>query len=139
MTDLSEEQAAKAGVKLIIMDAQNKVEKQIADIEDMVVQKVNAIIVTTLWSDAVLPGIEAANKANIPIVVLMADLKKGAKYDCFITTENFEAGKSCGEAMVKMIGAKGLMWRSRSPSDPMPYKSEQKGSTASWTSKQGGK
>jgi ribose transport system substrate-binding protein len=37
----------------------------------------------------------------------MSDLHKGAQYESFITTENFEAGKACGEAMIEQLGEKG--------------------------------
>ena len=99
-------EAERAGVQLIVTDAQGKAEKQISDMEDLVARGVNVLIVSTQWSDAVTPGVEAAGRAKIPVIVVLADIK-AAPYDVYITTSNDDAGKACGEALLRMLGDKG--------------------------------
>lgn len=99
-------EAERTGVNLIVMDAQGKAEKQIADMEDLVTRRIDILVVSTQWSDAVTPGVEGARRASIPVIVLLADIK-AAPYDVYITTSNLDAGKACGEALLRMLGDKG--------------------------------
>ena len=98
--------AEEYGVR-VVLDAGDDAAKQVADLEDLVAQKVDAIIVSTLWSDGITPGIEAANKADIPVIVLSADLEEGVDYDSYIATENAEMGRLAGEWLVEKLGGKG--------------------------------
>lgn len=93
--------------RVIVVDAGDDAAKQVADLEDLVAQKVDAIIVTTLWSDGITPGIEAANKAGIPVIVLSADLEEGVQYDSYIATENAVMGTLAGEWLVDKLNGKG--------------------------------
>ncbi len=93
--------------RIVVLDAGDDAAKQVADLEDLVAQKVDAIIVTTLWSDGITPGIETANKAGIPVIVLSADLEEGVEYDSYIATENAVMGKLAGEWLVEQLDGKG--------------------------------
>ncbi len=66
----AEEAAAKAGVKLVILDAQDDSAKMTAAMEDLVQQKVDAILVNPTDSDAVTPSIMKANEAGIPVLTI---------------------------------------------------------------------
>jgi len=53
------------GTRLVITDANATASKQLADMENLVVQGVDAIIVVPIDEKAILPGIGKANAAGI--------------------------------------------------------------------------
>ncbi len=58
--------AQKAGIQLVVLDAQDRVDKQVADIEDIVQRRVRVLLVNPTDSAAVVPAIQRANRAGIP-------------------------------------------------------------------------
>ena len=70
LRDGAQSAADEAGAELIVSDAQNDTAQQQDDIQNFVTQQVNVILVNPVDSDAVVPAIEAANQANIPVIAL---------------------------------------------------------------------
>lgn len=65
--------AEKLGGKVVILDAGLDVDKQVSDIQQLVAQKVDAIVVFPLDPHAVVPAVEQAKKAGIPAVAIEYD------------------------------------------------------------------
>jgi ABC-type sugar transport system substrate-binding protein len=61
------------GGKVVILDAQLDVDKQVSNIQQLVAQKVDAIVVFPLDPHAVVPAVEQARKAGIPAVAIEYD------------------------------------------------------------------
>lgn len=97
-----------SGMELVIMDAQNDAGKQLSNIENMIQQKVSVIIVNPVDSKAVVPGIEAANKANIPVITVDRGAA-GGKVVSFIASDNVAGGKMAGQYIVDKLGGKGAV------------------------------
>jgi len=70
MKEEAEATAAKLGVKLNFIDAQNASDKQMAAIETFISQKVDGILISPLTEDSLVPAIEAAVKAGIPVATV---------------------------------------------------------------------
>ncbi|NWM35076.1 substrate-binding domain-containing protein, partial [Escherichia coli] len=65
------EAAAKAGGDtLVFLDANGDVSKQNNDIQDLITQGVNALIINPVNPDAVVPSLEAAVAAGIPVITV---------------------------------------------------------------------
>jgi ribose transport system substrate-binding protein len=64
---------AELGGKLVTLDAAIDVDKQVSDIQQLIAQKVDAIVVFPLDPHAVEPAIEQAKKAGIPAVAVEYD------------------------------------------------------------------
>jgi ribose transport system substrate-binding protein len=95
--------------KFILLDANINQAKQVADIEDLIAQKVDLLIVTPLTPTSADAGIKKAVAAGIPVIVhtgltetdaYTVDIQGGA--------ENF--GKVMGDFLVKKLGGKGNIW-----------------------------
>ena len=56
------------GVELIVLDAKVDAELQIGQVENLLAQQVDALIVAAVDSDAIVPAIDMAKEANIPII-----------------------------------------------------------------------
>ncbi|MBU0831219.1 MAG: substrate-binding domain-containing protein [Alphaproteobacteria bacterium] len=95
--------------KFILLDAGFDQKKQVADIEDLIAQKVDAIIVQPVTSTSADASIEKAVKAGIPVVLHTGRIESDA-YTTEIQggAENF--GKVMGEFLVKELNGKGNIW-----------------------------
>lgn len=94
------------GVELVVMDAQNDASKQLANIENLIQQKVSVIIVNPVDSKAIVPAIEAANKANIPVITVDRGAAGGTVVSA-IASDNVAGGKMAGQLIVDKLGGKG--------------------------------
>ena len=77
----------------------------IADFETSI-GKNPAGIICVGWEDAMIPVINKAVDAGIPVVTVDADLPDSERVS-FVGTSNFDAGKQCGIALAEQIGGKG--------------------------------
>ena len=87
------------GFKLVQTVADNDVNKQLSQIEDMIAQGVDAIIVDPIDSKAILSAIQAANDAGIPIILFdrpPADMEGVAS---FVGSDNYEFGKEAARQL----------------------------------------
>jgi ribose transport system substrate-binding protein len=90
-------EAAKHGLQLKTIDANLDVNKQLSDIDTFITQKVKAIVVWPLSSEAVQPALARAQQANIPIIAIYA-LTDGPYY-----TDLIIDGKGVGANMAKYL------------------------------------
>ena len=111
----AEEAAKKLGVNLIVQAAEREVdvEKQMQIIENLIQTKVAALCVTPSGSREIVPAIEKANRAGIPVVIVdtrvdaKAMSESTGKVASFIGSDNYEGGKLAGEFIAKKLNGKG--------------------------------
>lgn len=111
----AEDAAKKLGVQLIVQAAEREVdvEKQMQIIENLIQTKVAALCVTPSGSREIVPAIEKANRAGIPVVIVdtrvdaKAMSESSGKIASFIGSDNYEGGKLAGEFIAKKLGGKG--------------------------------
>jgi ribose transport system substrate-binding protein len=111
----AEEAAKKLNVELVVQAAEREVdvEKQMQIIENLIQTRVNALCVTPSGSREIVPAIDKANRAGIPVVIVdtRVDAKalseSGGKVATFIGSDNYEGGKIAGEFLAKKLGGKG--------------------------------
>lgn len=106
LKDGAQAAAKELGIELVVMDAQNDASKQMANIENLVQQKVSVLIVNPVDSKAVVPAIEAANKANIPVITVDRGAE-GGKIVSAIASDNVAGGKMAAKLLVDKLGGKG--------------------------------
>jgi len=98
--------AAKHGYKLIITTGDFDLAKQQSEIDNFLVQKVDAIVVCPTDTKGIAPAIQKANAARIP--VFTADIgAEGATVVSHIASDNVAGGRLAGEYIAKLIGGKG--------------------------------
>lgn len=97
------------GVKVNLADAKNDPSKQLEQVEKFIVQGVNAIVIVPVETSAVRPMVDAANKANIPVIVVnrMPTPEVLDKLDAYVGSDSIESGTMQMEEVVKLLGGKG--------------------------------
>ncbi len=111
----AEEAAKRLNVELVVQAAEREVdvEKQMQIVENLIQTRVAALCVTPSGSREIVPAIDKANRANIPVVIVdtRVDAKalseSGGKVATFIGSDNYEGGKIAGEFLAKRLGGKG--------------------------------
>ena len=104
LRDGAQSAADEAGAELIVSDAQNDTAQQQDDIQNFVTQQVNVILVNPVDSDAVVPAIEAANQANIPVIALDRGAS-GGEIATTIASDNVQGGNLAGEELIRLVGS----------------------------------
>ncbi len=104
-------EAAKANpdVDVVVLDAGGDVARQIAQIQDLIQQKVQAIIVWPTNGKAVVPAVKKAFDAGIPVIITNSNIAEaGLPYIAsFSGPNNIDQGNEAAEMMCKALGGKG--------------------------------
>lgn len=104
LRDGAQQAADEAGVELIISDAQNDAATQQDDVQNFVTQQVDAILVNPVDSEAVVPAVQAANQADIPVIALDRGAA-GGEIATLIASDNVEGGRLAGEELIELVGS----------------------------------
>jgi ribose transport system substrate-binding protein len=92
--------------KLIILDGQNQIAKQIGDVESLIAQHVNALLIIANSGTALVPVVAKAKKAGIVTVPFNLPLS-GNAYDAYVGTDPAKKGATVTKCLVKVLHAKG--------------------------------
>jgi ribose transport system substrate-binding protein len=93
-------------VQLMIADGQDRTEKQVADVQAFIQQKVDVILLAPKESAGLSWVVDEAAAAGIPVIVL--DRKVDSeKYTQFIGGDNLAIGRLAGEKAVALLGGAG--------------------------------
>jgi ribose transport system substrate-binding protein len=107
LTNTSVNEIEKRGGTAIVLDAQGRVDKQNADIEDLIIKKVDVILLNAIDGKAVVPAIIQANNAKIPVITTARRVEGGGEVTQHISADNVAGGKKIAEYAAEKIGGKG--------------------------------
>jgi ribose transport system substrate-binding protein len=106
--------AAHLGIKVVPIDAQLNVQKQVSDINQMVAQHMNGIIVFPLAPNTLTPALNRAKKAGIKVLGFNAVVKKPAAgasvapYDAnFDQGEDYQGAQELAQFVAKQLKGRG--------------------------------
>lgn len=106
LKDGAEAAAKAAGVQLVVVDAQDDAAKEATNIEDLIQQGVSALLINPTDADAIVPSIEKANAANIPVFTIDRGAAGGVVVS-HIASDNVAGGKMAAEFLCNALGSKG--------------------------------
>lgn len=100
--------AQEEGYETIVLSADKDPAKQANQVKDFIVKKVAAIVLSPCESRAIVPVIQEANAAGIPVFTVDIPCREpGAKIACQIATDNLGGGREAGKAMIEALGDRG--------------------------------
>jgi ribose transport system substrate-binding protein len=104
------EEAARAepDVELHVMAPEREVniDQQVAILEDQITRRVAAIAVAPAGASEIIPVLDRAKAAGIPVIVFDTDVNWAGKLS-FVGSDNRHAGRLAGDYIAKLIGGKG--------------------------------
>ncbi|MDT0263227.1 substrate-binding domain-containing protein [Jatrophihabitans lederbergiae] len=100
--------AAQTGDKLIVLSADNNATQQVNQVNNLVTQRVDALIFIAQDATSALAGVRAANKAGIPVVAVDEKPESGdVKLATYIATDSVKAADNLCTWLFKQIGNSG--------------------------------
>lgn len=96
------------GVRLSVLAPEREVniEQQVSILEDQVLKKVSALAVAPAGVAEVIPVLEKARQAGIPVLLVDTDVPWPGKLS-YIGTDNRRGGRLAGQYVVERLGGKG--------------------------------
>ena len=100
---------ADPNVEAVVLDAGGDVARQIAQIQDLIQQKVDAIIIWPTNGQAVVPAVRKAHAAGIPVVITNSNIAEAGHQfmKSFSGPNNIKQGAYAAEIMCDKLGGKG--------------------------------
>ena len=100
--------AAEHGYELIVQAGEFDVARQKDQIENFIVRRVDAIIVSPCDSKSIGTSVQAANRAGIPVFTAdIAVLAEGADVVCHVASDNVAGGRLAARAVTEVLGGPG--------------------------------
>ena len=100
------------GVTPIVLDAQGSDDTQLDQIQDMITQRVDAIILTPNSNDGLVAGVKMAQEAGIPLVTCESEVE-GDIVPIHVGVDNYQMGQLAAEFIADKIGGKGKVLECR--------------------------
>ncbi|MGF9648825.1 sugar ABC transporter substrate-binding protein [Pseudarthrobacter oxydans] len=99
-------QAKEQGVSMLpVVNANNDPAKQNEDINSLLGRGIKGLIVNPANSQAIVPAIQKAKAANVPVVTVDTSAAPGAPVAMQVTSDNYQAGQTACEALGGVINA----------------------------------
>jgi ribose transport system substrate-binding protein len=113
----AEAEAARLKVRLLTLaaDRETDVERQHQIIENLIEQRVAALVLAPAGAKEVIPAVKKANQAGIPVLVVDSDIHRptaaaaGAATVTYIGSDNFAGGRLAGEAVARWLEGQGAV------------------------------
>ncbi len=106
LKDGAESKTRELGFSLVVLDSQNDSAKEIANVEDLIVRGVDAILINPADSDAVGNAIKKANREDIPVITLDRGADSG-EVVTHIASDNVAGGVMAGEFILDILNGSG--------------------------------
>ena len=117
--DIETAAAKHPNLKLVVKDAENDAQRQRADVEQFLADRVKAIIVSPKDAQTLTEPAAKAFDAGIPVVVVDRPLV-GGKYTCIIRPDNKQIGAAAAKWLAGRLGGKGKIVEIKGPVDSIP-------------------
>ncbi len=101
-------EARAQGFEVLVVSADKDMAKQGNQVKDFIVKGVDAIVLSPCDPKSVVPVIQEANAAGIPVFTVDIPCPDpAAKVVTQIATDNYGGGREAGEAMIEVLGKSG--------------------------------
>lgn len=99
-------EAKKEGVTVIVDNGNNDPSTQLNQMQDLIQQKVNAILLNPTDSQSLSSAVKLANTAHIPVITLDRSVSSGT-VATFIASDSVQAGKMAADEIIKALNGQG--------------------------------
>lgn len=106
MAEAVQKKADEMGVELITMDSELNIEKQLNQVDNLIAQKVDAMILNVVDFQGSSPAVDKIKSAGIPLVEVIT-FTSNENYDVFVGTDPTQSGEMMGDFLLKALNGKG--------------------------------
>lgn len=94
---------------LITLDPELDVDKQNEQIYKFIDQKVDGIFINPIDFEQIEPALQAAKRANIPVIIIDAPVSDESLVNCTIVSDNYGAGVQCAKDMMERLDSANIV------------------------------
>lgn len=94
---------------LITLDPELDVDKQNEQIYKFIDQKVDGIFINPIDFEQIEPALQAAKRANIPVIIIDAPVSDESLVNCTIVSDNYDAGVQCEKDMMERLDSANIV------------------------------
>ncbi|WP_099826235.1 D-xylose ABC transporter substrate-binding protein [Oceaniglobus indicus] len=105
-----------AGAAYLSSDAQSSSAKQLSDVESLISQGVDALIILAQDTQAIIPAVQAAADAGIPVIAYDRLIEDPRAF--YLTFDNIEVGRMQARAVLEAAPEGNYVMIKGSPTDP---------------------
>lgn len=99
--------AAELGLEIDIRDGGGELEGQVAVVQQLIAEEFDLILVSPGDAEGIVPVIQQANEAGIPVISVNSTVGDGAEVVTYVGADDYEFGQKQGELLVQAIGEEG--------------------------------
>jgi len=101
-------EAKKRGIDLVVTDAQGQTAKQVSDVEDLIAQRVNLILLAPREYQGLVPALQAAKAAHIPVILVDREAagKPGVDFITVLSSNFIQQGQRAAAWLAKATNGK---------------------------------
>ena len=101
-------EAERRGFDTVVVSGEKDIAKQRNQVKDFIVKRVAAIVISPCDSKGIVPVIQEANAAGIPVFTVDIPCNEpGVKVVTQVATDNYGGGKEAAQAMIEALGEEG--------------------------------
>lgn len=96
-------------IELVVTDAQNDLNKQVSDVQDLIAQGVDVLLINPVDSAGIVPAVREANNAGIPVFAIdrAIDVSGDAQVVAQVASDNVFGGRLQARFVAEAIGDSG--------------------------------
>lgn len=93
--------AENQGWDVKVVEAKMDAQKQISDVESLLVQGIDALIISPVDPPSIAPAVHTAKDRGIPVVI--ADIGGSGPYDAIVISDNYQGGVKAAKYMAEKL------------------------------------
>lgn len=99
--------AKEMGHEIVVLDSQNDPSKELGNVEDLLINKIDVLLINPTDSDAVISSVKAANRRKVPVITLDR-ASNGGKVVAHIASDNVAGGELAGNFIIEKLEGKSV-------------------------------
>lgn len=101
------DEGKKDNADVIILNAEEDVQKQGQQVNDLIARRVDIVCLVPMKPDALVNSVRALNEARIPVIIVNREIGPGCDCVAYTGTDTYQGGVVSAEILMKAIGGRG--------------------------------
>jgi ribose transport system permease protein len=101
------DEGKKLGAEVTITNAKEDPMVQIQQIQEMIAKRVDVVCLVPMKREPLVAGVQALNRANIPVIMVNREVGEGCAYVCFTGTDTYQGAITSAKILMEAIGGRG--------------------------------